>query len=46
VGVVKQQYLPDELTGTTYYTPTDHGHEREVSARLQKLRDITRGKPD
>ncbi|WP_291054944.1 replication-associated recombination protein A [Herbiconiux sp.] len=46
VGVVKQQYLPDELTGTTYYNPTDHGHEREVSARLQKLRDITRGKPN
>lgn len=45
VGVVKQQYLPDELVGKTYYDPTDHGHEREVSARLQKLRDITRGKP-
>ncbi|MFB2581987.1 replication-associated recombination protein A [Herbiconiux sp. P15] len=45
VGVVRQQYLPDELAGTTYYTPTDHGHEREVSARLQKLRDITRGTP-
>ncbi|MGA1837040.1 replication-associated recombination protein A [Herbiconiux sp. 11R-BC] len=46
LGVVRQQYLPDELTGTTYYNPTDHGHEREVSARLQKLRDITRGKPN
>jgi putative ATPase len=46
VGVVKQQYLPDELVGKTYYDPTDHGHEREVSARLQKLRDITRGKPN
>jgi putative ATPase len=46
VGVVKQQYLPDELVGKTYYDPTDHGHEREVSARLQKLRDITRGKQD
>ncbi|WP_179548431.1 replication-associated recombination protein A [Herbiconiux flava] len=43
VGVVKQQYLPDELTGKVYYDPTDHGHEREVSARLAKLRDITRG---
>jgi putative ATPase len=45
LGVVRQQYLPDELVGRTYYDPTDHGHEREVSARLQKLRDITRGKP-
>ncbi len=44
LGVVRQQYLPDELSGTTYYDPTDHGHEREVSARLAKLRDITRGK--
>ncbi len=44
LGVVRQEYLPDELRGTTYYTPTDHGHEREVSARLAKLRDITRGK--
>jgi len=44
LGVVRQQYLPDELSGTTYYNPTDHGHEREVSARLAKLRDITRGK--
>jgi putative ATPase len=43
VGVVRQQYLPDELTGKVYYDPTDHGHEREVSARLAKLRDITRG---
>jgi putative ATPase len=43
LGVVRQQYLPDELAGKTYYQPTDHGHEREVSARLAKLRDITRG---
>jgi putative ATPase len=43
LGVVRQQYLPDELVGKTYYEPTDHGHEREVSARLAKLRDITRG---
>jgi putative ATPase len=43
LGVVRQQYLPDELAGTTYYEPTDHGHEREISARLAKLRDITRG---
>ncbi|MCS5719521.1 replication-associated recombination protein A [Herbiconiux sp. CPCC 205763] len=43
LGVVRQQYLPDELAGKTYYEPTDHGHEREISARLAKLRDITRG---
>ncbi len=43
LGVLKQQYAPDELQGIDYYTPTDHGHEREVSARLEKLRRIIRG---
>ncbi|MGJ8721601.1 MAG: replication-associated recombination protein A, partial [Salinibacterium amurskyense] len=42
-GVVKQQYLPDVLKGTEYYTPTNNGNEREVSARLVKLREIIRG---
>ncbi|MGV8885277.1 MAG: replication-associated recombination protein A [Microbacteriaceae bacterium] len=44
VGVVKQQYLPDELVGTTYYEPTQHGNERDVAARWEKLRRIIRGK--
>jgi len=43
LGVLQQQYLPDELTGTTYYEPTEHGNERDVSARLAKLRRIVRG---
>jgi putative ATPase len=43
IGVVRQDYLPAELKGTTYYSPTEHGHEREVSARLAKIRKITRG---
>ncbi|TXN32098.1 replication-associated recombination protein A [Lacisediminihabitans profunda] len=43
LGVVQQQYLPDELLGTSYYTPTEHGNEREVRARLEKLRRIIRG---
>jgi putative ATPase len=43
VGVVQQQYLPDELVGTTYYRPTDHGNERDVSARLEKIRRIISG---
>ena len=44
LGVVEQQYLPDELLSTTYYTPTEHGNERDVRARLEKLRRIIRGK--
>lgn len=43
LGVVQQQYLPDVLQGSTYYSPTEHGNEREVRARLEKLRKIVRG---
>ena len=43
LGVVRQQYLPDELLSTRYYEPTEHGNEREVKARLEKLRRIIRG---
>ncbi|GAA1057144.1 ATPase [Agromyces luteolus] len=43
IGVVPQEYLPDPLRGAVYYTPTEHGNEREVSARLAKLRRIVRG---
>jgi putative ATPase len=43
IGVVTQQYLPDELRGTRYYEPTNHGNERDVAARLEKLRAITDG---
>jgi putative ATPase len=43
LGVVAQQYPPDELRNTRYYTPTEHGNERDVAARLAKLRAIVRG---
>ncbi|MFU8947977.1 replication-associated recombination protein A [Mycetocola zhadangensis] len=43
VGVVEQQYLPDELRGVRYYQPTQHGNERDVSSRLAKLLRIVRG---
>ncbi|HEY5224984.1 MAG TPA: replication-associated recombination protein A [Microbacteriaceae bacterium] len=42
IGVVTQQYLPNELKDAVYYTPTEHGNEREISARLVKLRSIVR----
>lgn len=44
LGVLEQQYAPDELRDRTYYNPTDHGNEREVSTRLEKLRRIIRGR--
>jgi putative ATPase len=42
-GVATQQYLPDELAGTQYYAPTGRGYERDVAARLEKIRAILRG---
>ncbi|MBW4032566.1 MAG: replication-associated recombination protein A [Acidobacteria bacterium] len=42
-GVATQQYLPDELVGTRYYEPTAYGNERDVAARLEKIRAILRG---
>ncbi|MWV57893.1 replication-associated recombination protein A [Rathayibacter sp. VKM Ac-2754] len=44
LGVLEQQYLPDALEGARYYRPTEHGNERDVSARLAKLLRIIRGK--
>jgi putative ATPase len=43
LGVVAQQHLPDPLVGREYYRPTERGGEREISARLAKLRAIVRG---
>ncbi|WP_454729221.1 replication-associated recombination protein A [Cellulosimicrobium protaetiae] len=39
-GVAAQQYLPDTLVGSRYYTPTDRGYERQVSDRLGRIRDV------
>ena len=36
-GVVAQQYLPDELTGTRYYRPTMLGAEARASETLKKI---------
>ena len=43
LGVLAQDYLPAELRTTRYYRPTEHGNERDVSARLAKLRKIVHG---
>ena len=44
-GVARQQYLPDTLRGTRYYQPTQRGFEREVSARLERIRAILEPAP-
>ncbi len=39
-GVASQQYLPDSVEGTVYYTPTDHGFERTLSERRAQIRKL------
>lgn len=39
-GVAPQQYLPDDLVGTDYYEPTDHGNEAAIGDRLAVIREI------
>jgi putative ATPase len=41
-GVVPQQYPPDDLVGVDYFQPTGRGAEREIGARLERLRAIIR----
>ncbi len=38
--ILPQQYLPDELRGRRYYQPKALGAEREVQARLERIRRI------
>jgi putative ATPase len=33
-----ETYLPDELSGETYYSPTDQGEEARIRQRLERLR--------
>lgn len=44
LALVDQEHLPDELKGTTYYKPTNRGHEAVVKDRLQKWRQILAGR--
>ncbi|WP_136044377.1 replication-associated recombination protein A [Microbacterium sp. K41] len=39
-GIVPQQYLPDELDGRHYYQPKNLGAERDIGARLERIRRI------
>ncbi len=40
VGLVAQEHLPEQLSGTTFYQPTDRGYEAMVRDRLIKWRKI------
>ena len=42
-GVSPQEYLPETLTGTTYYRPTANGAEARMAERLASLERLRRG---
>ncbi|GAC1365342.1 MAG: replication-associated recombination protein A [Actinomycetota bacterium] len=35
-GWVEQDYLPEQLAGTRYYQPSQHGREAEIAQRLRR----------
>ena len=37
-----QNYLPREIAGMTFYSPTSEGYEQEVAARLERWREAQR----
>ncbi|WP_084103641.1 replication-associated recombination protein A [Demequina sp. NBRC 110056] len=39
-GVAHQEYLPEALRGSRYYTPTEFGFERTLSDRLTRIREM------
>lgn len=39
---IPQQYLPDQLLGTYFYTPSSQGYEAQVRDRLQHWREAQR----
>ncbi|WP_315340681.1 replication-associated recombination protein A [Rothia mucilaginosa] len=43
--VAVQQYLPDTLRGTVYYEPTQHGFERTLTERRERIRRILDAAP-
>jgi len=43
-GIAAQQYAPDDLVDARYYRPTTHGHEREITARLDRIRQLLAGR--
>ena len=45
-GVARQQYLPDELVGKTYYRPTPHGAEARWAETAERVRAARTGAAD
>ncbi len=38
-GYVEQQYLPDQMVGSRFYQPSDHGYEKVIARRMAHLRE-------
>lgn len=36
---VRQQYLPDEIKDARFYEPGDNGYEKEIRARMRRIRE-------
>ena len=36
---VEQQYLPDGLLGSHFYTPTDNGYEADIKNHLRRIKE-------
>lgn len=39
-GYVEQQYLPDDLKDAKFYVPSDHGYEKVVKKRQERLKKL------
>ena len=39
-GYVEQQYLPDDLKYAKFYVPSDHGYEKVVKERQERLKKL------
>lgn len=39
-GYVEQQYLPDDLKDAKFYVPSDHGYEKIVKERQERLKKL------
>lgn len=39
-GYVEQQYLPDDLKDAKFYVPSDHGYEKVVKERQERLKTL------
>jgi putative ATPase len=39
-GYVQQQYMPEQLEGKRFYTPTEYGYERTIKERLVYWRSL------